>query len=245
MNNEHIVKSYDLDLNLLTDLIARMGGLAEKQLADAVQSVFKRDAELATKTVDSDQRIDDLEHEIDALAVQMLALRQPMADDLREVITALKISSDLERVGDYAANIAKRVMALSQVPSVRPAHLIPRMGMLAQAQIHRVLDAYVQRDADKAVEVRNADEEIDEMYTSLFRELLTYMMEDPRDISACTHLLFIAKNIERIGDHATNIAEYVYFLVHGSPLADERPKGDTSATVVSAPAKSSRKEDSA
>jgi phosphate transport system protein len=245
MNNEHIVKSYDLDLNQLNDLIARMGGLAEKQLADAVQSVFKRDAELAAKTVDSDHRIDDLEHDIDALVVQMLALRQPMADDLREVITALKISSDLERVGDYAANIAKRVMALSQVPSVRPAHLIPRMGTLAQAQIHRVLDAYVQRDADKAVEVRNADEEIDEMYTSLFRELLTYMMEDPRDISACTHLLFIAKNIERIGDHATNIAEYVYFLVHGAPLADERPKGDTSPSVVSAPSKSPRKEGSA
>lgn len=245
MNTEHIVRSYDTDLNQLNDLIARMGGLAEKQLADAVQAVFKRDAELAANTVDNDVRIDDLEHEVDALVVKMLALRQPMADDLREVITALKISSDLERVGDYAANIAKRVKALAQVPSVRPAHLIPRMGALAQAQIRRVLDAYMQRDANKAVEVRNADEEIDEMYTSLFRELLTYMMEDPRDISACTHLLFVAKNIERIGDHATNIAEYVYFLVHGTALADERPKGDKSAAVVSKPVRTDRKENRA
>ena len=245
MNNEHIVKSYDSELGQLNDLIARMGGLAEKQLACAVQSVFKRDAELASKTVEGDARIDDLEHEIDARAVQMLALRQPMADDLREVITALKISSDLERVGDYAANIAKRVAVLSQVPLVKPAHVIPRMGTLVQAQIRRVLDAYAQRDADKAVEVRNADEEIDEMYTSLFRELLTYMMEDPRDISACTHLLFVAKNIERIGDHATNIAEYIYFLVHGKPLVNERPKGDTSVTVVSKPGQSARKENGA
>jgi len=235
MNNDHIVRSYDSDLNHLNDLIARMGGLAEKQLADAVQSVFKRDTELAKNTVESDVRIDDLEFEIDELVVKMLALRQPLADDLREVITALKISSDLERVGDYAANIAKRVSALSQVPLVKPAHVIPRMGALAQAQIRRVLDAYAQRDADKAVEVRNADEEVDEMYTSLFRELLTYMMEDPRHITACTHLLFVAKNIERIGDHATNIAEYIYFLVHGTSLANERPKGDTSTMVVSRP----------
>jgi phosphate transport system protein len=242
MNNEHIVRSYDTDLNQLNDLIARMGGLAEKQLANAVQSVFRRDSELAAKTVESDARIDELEHEVDALVVKMLALRQPMADDLREVIAALKISSDLERVGDYAANIAKRVTALSQVPTVRPAHLIPRMGTLAQTQIRRVLDAYAQRNADKAIEVRNADEEIDEMYTSLFRELLTYMMEDPRDISACAHLLFVAKNIERIGDHATNIAEYVYFLVHGIELANARPKGDSSAMVVSKPAGKARKE---
>ncbi|MDH3234512.1 MAG: phosphate signaling complex protein PhoU [Alphaproteobacteria bacterium] len=242
MNTEHIVRSYDTELNRLNDLIARMGGLAEKQLADAVQSVFKRDDTLAARTVDSDVRIDELEREVDAVVVQLLALRQPMADDLREVIAALKISSDLERVGDYAANIAKRVAALSQVPSVKPAHVIPRMGTLTQSMIRRVLDAYSERDADKAVAVRNADEEVDEMYTSLFRELLTYMMEDPRDITACTHLLFIAKNIERIGDHATNIAEYVYFLVHGTPLADERPKGDTSPTVVSGPEKPARKE---
>jgi len=242
MSTEHIVKAYDVELNTLIDLIARMGGLAEKQLADAVQSVFKRDTELAVRTVESDVRIDELEQEVDAIAVQLLALRQPMADDLREVIAALKISSDLERIGDYAANIAKRVAALSQVPAVKPAHVIPRMGHLAQSMIRRVLDAYAERDADKAVEVRNADEEVDEMYTSLFRELLTYMMEDPRDISACTHLLFIAKNIERIGDHATNVAEYVYFLVHGTPLEDERPKGDTSPTVVSRPGEQARKE---
>ncbi len=238
MSNDHIVKSYDEELGRLNDLLARMGGIAEKQLADAVQAVFKRDVELAANTVASDQQIDALEHQIDAFVVQLLALRQPIADDLREVIAALKIASHLERVGDYAANIAKRVPALCQLPVVKSVHVIPRMGGLAQSMISSVLDAYADRDAHKAIEVRNADEQVDEMYTSVFRELLTYMMEDPRDITACTHLLFAAKNIERIGDHATNIAEYVYFLVHGTALTDERPKGDTSPSLVSSPAPS-------
>ena len=187
--------------------------------------------------VQSDTRIDELEHQISIMAVRMLALRQPMAQDLREVVAALKISGDLERIGDYAANVAKRAIALSHTPPIQPANGIPRMARLAQQIIKDVLDAYIEHDADKALEVWQRDEEVDEMYTSLFRELLTYMMEDPRNISPCTHLLFIAKNIERIGDHATNVAETVHFLVLGRPIAALRPKGDnTSFSVVEPPA---------
>ena len=171
----------------------------------------------------------------DERAVRLLALRQPMASDLREVIAALKISSDIERIGDYAANVAKRVMAISQLPPVQPARSIPRMARLVQAIITDVLDAYARRDADKAVDVWHRDEEVDEMYTGLFRELLTYMMEDPRNITPCTHLIFIAKNIERVGDHATNVAETIYFMVHGKPLTEIRPKGDVSSFTVIEP----------
>ena len=167
--------------------------------------------------------------------MQILALRQPMANDLRVVISALKISSDIERIGDYGANIAKRALALNQLPPVQPAATIPRMGKLVLGNIKLVLDAYMERDADKALDVWNADEEVDEMYTSLFRELLTYMMEDPRNITPCTHLMFIAKNVERIGDHATNIAEVVHFLVTGETIEAARPKGDTSSFAVVTP----------
>ena len=236
MASEHIVKSYDEELKHLSDLIARMGGLAEKQLADAVQAIVKRDAALAARTIEADLRVDELEQEVDAFVVRLLALRQPMASDLREILAALKISSDLERIADYASNIGKRSIALSQSPPVKPAHVVPRMSQLAREMIRRVLDSYIEQDAEAAVEVWNADEEVDEMYTSLFRELLTYMMEDPRNITPCTHLLFVAKNIERIGDHATNIAETVYFLVHGVPLVQERPKGDSTSLAVVEPA---------
>jgi phosphate transport system protein len=164
--------------------------------------------------------------------MRLLALRQPMARDLRQSIAALKIASDLERIGDYAANVAKRSIALNQTPPVRPVYAVPRMGRLCQAMIKDMLDAYVERDADKALAVWLRDEELDEMYTSLFRELLTYMIEDPRNITACTHLLFIAKNLERVGDHTTNIAETLYFLVHGVPLAQTRPKGDRTSLAV-------------
>jgi phosphate transport system protein len=225
---EHIVKSYDEELAHLNDVIARMGGLAESQLAAAVDAVVKRDSELASRTVEADAAVDELEHEVDTLVVRLLALRQPMAQDLREIIAALKISSDLERIADYSTNVAKRAMALTQAPPVRPAYAIPRMSRQAMGMINDVLDAYIARDADKALEVWERDEELDEMYTSLFRELLTYMMEDARSISSCTHLLFVAKNIERIGDHCTNIAENIYFLVHGVPLLQSRPKGDDS-----------------
>jgi len=183
--------------------------------------------------VRDDARIDELELQASNLTIRLLALRQPMAVDLRQIVSALKISSDLERIGDYAANVAKRAIALSQQPHVRPMHAIPRMARLVQQIIKDVLDAYVDLNAAKAVAAWQRDEEVDEMYTSLFRELLTYMMEDQRNIGPSIHLLFIAKNIERMGDHATNVAEDVHFLVHGRPLDQVRPKGDqTSFTVL-------------
>jgi phosphate transport system protein len=196
--------------------------------------MVKRDSRLAADVVEADARVDQLEHDIEGMALRLLALRQPMAVDLRQILAALKTASDLERIADYATNVAKRSIVLNQTPPVRPAFAIPRMGRLGQAMIKDVLDAYVERDADKALLVWARDEELDEMYTSLFRELLTYMIEDPRNITACTHLLFMAKNIERIGDHSTNIAETLYFMVHGTPLAMLRPKRDHT-TSASAP----------
>jgi phosphate transport system protein len=234
--SQHIVKSFDEELKRLTNTIARMGGLAEQQIASSIQAVVKRDTELAANVVEADQKIDELEREVDDQAVQMLALRQPMASDLRAIVGALRIASDVERIADYAANVAKRAIALSQMAPVRPVHAVPRMGRVVQEMVKDVLDAYANRDVDKAVAVWNRDEELDEMYSSLFRELLTYMMEDPRNITASTHLLFIAKNIERIGDHATNIAEMVHYLVRGTPLRAARPKGDATSFAVVRPA---------
>ena len=233
MATEHTVKSYDEELKRLSTAIARMGGLAETQLASAIQAIVRRDAELAASVVEGDVKVDEMEQEIDTLAVRLLALRQPMAIDLRQIIGSLRIAADIERIADYAANVAKRAIALSQIAPLRPIHAIPRMGRVVQEMIKDVLDAYVSRDVPKAVAVWNRDEELDEMYSSLFRELLTYMMEDPRNITGSTHLLIIAKNIERIGDHAPNIAETIHFLVMGAQLRTARPKGDeTSYTVV-------------
>jgi phosphate transport system protein len=212
-----------------------MGGLAESQLASAIDSVVQRDSDLAARVVEADTAVDQLERDLDNLAIRLLALRQPMARDLREIVVALKIASDLERICDYAANVAKRSIALSQAPPIQPVYALPRMGRLALLLVKDVIDAYVERDPDKALAVWNRDEELDEMYASIFREFLTYMMEDPRNIGACTHLLFMAKNIERIGDHATNIAENLYYLVHGTPLTQARPKGDNSSIQVVAP----------
>ncbi len=233
---QHTVRSFDEQLKHLKNLIVQMGSLAEAELESAISALTRRDMALAQSTVGSDSKLDDLEHEVADLAVRMLALRQPMASDLREIVSALKISSDLERMGDYAANVAKRAIALSQLPAVRPAGSIPRMARLVQAIIKDVLDGYVERDADRALNAWRRDEEVDEMYTSIFRELLTYMMEDVRNISACTHLLFVAKNIERIGDHATNIAEIVHYLVLGRQIDRARPKGDTTSFAVVTPA---------
>jgi phosphate transport system protein len=235
MASQHTVKSYDEELKQLKALLSRMGGLVEALIADAMDAVGRRDSDLARRTVENDHRIDELEHEIDTAAVRMLALRQPMAVDLRSILAALKISSDLERIGDYAANAAKRAIALNQMPAMGPAANIPRMGRLVQAIVKDVLDAYVAGDADKAVVVWRRDEEVDAIYNSLFRELLTYMMEDPRNITPCTHLLFMAKNIERMGDHATNIAETVHFQVRGQAIKEERPKGDSTSFTVLAP----------
>ncbi len=233
---QHIVKSFDEELQRLKQAVAQMGGLVEAQLQASVDALVKRDAEAAAKVVREDARIDELEQQVGNLVIRLLALRQPMAVDLRQIVSALKISSDLERIGDYAANVAKRAIALSQQPQVRPMHAIPRMARLVQQMIKDVLDAYVDLNAVKAVAAWQRDEEVDEMYTSLFRELLTYMMEDQRNIGPSIHLLFIAKNIERMGDHATNVAEDVHFLVHGRALDQVRPKGDqTSFTVVATP----------
>ncbi len=235
MPTEHTVKSYDEELKRLNNNIARMGGLAENQLTHAIEAMIKRDSRLAGEVVEADARVDELEREIDDLAVRLLALRQPVAGDLRNIVAAVRIASDLERIADYATNVAKRSIALSQVAAVRPVSAIPRMGRVAQEMIKDVLDAYVNRDIAKALQVWNRDEELDEMYSSLFRELLTYMMEDARNITASIHVLFIAKNIERIGDHATNVAETLHFLVVGTPPRAARPKHDESPFAVVKP----------
>jgi len=238
MPPEHTVRAYDEELRKLNNTIAEMGGLAESQLSAAIDAVVTRDSELAGRVVEGDAKVDQLERDVDNLGLRLLALRQPVARDLREIFAALKIASDLERICDYAANVAKRSIALSQTPPVRPVYALPRMAHLAQLLVKDVIDAYVERDADKAYSVWKRDAELDEMYSGLFRELLTYMMEDPRSITPCTHLLFMAKNVERIGDHATNIAEDLYYLVHGTPLLEARPKGDSSNLETLAPNRS-------
>lgn len=232
MSQEHIVKSFDQELDRLDQLIAEMGGLAESQLAQAVDALVRRDQALAERVVAADRRLDELEQEADSFTVRILARRQPMAQDLRVVIAALKTASILERIGDYAKNIAKRTMALAQTQPVGTTASVARLARLVQESIKNVLDAYLQRDPIKAEEVRRRDAEIDSLHTSLFRELLTYMMEDPRHITACAHLLFVAKNIERIGDHATSIAEKVIYLVLGHEPTDDRPKEDGSSFTV-------------
>ncbi len=233
MTADHIVKSFDEELNNLDNILAEMGGLAEAQLADAIEALVSRNGERAERVIESDKRIDQLEHDIDVHVVRMLALRQPMADDLRVVIAALRTSSIIERIGDYAKNVAKRTVALAHTPPMGNSYAsVARMGRLAQEMIKNVLDAYLARDLESAQGVRDRDEELDGMHSSLFREMLTYMMEDPRSISPCTHLLFVAKNIERIGDLATNIAEQVHFLVAGEIPDDDRPKGDSSSFTV-------------
>jgi phosphate transport system protein len=236
MSSEHIVKSFDEELKQLSQMVAQMGGLAEAQLQAAIEALVARDAEGAARVVQGDVRIDQLERQISNQTIRMLALRQPMAQDLRQIVAALKISSDIERIGDYSANVAKRAIALTQSPPMRPVGGIARMGRLVQQIIKDTLDAFSDNDADKAVAAWKRDQDVDDMYNSLFRELLTYMMEDPRNIGPSTHLMFIAKNIERIGDHATNVAEIIHFLVRGEDITEARPKSDkTSFTVVNAP----------
>ena len=230
MTNEHLTKAFDADLQGLTQRVAEMGGLAERLVADSVAALIRRDADLAKRVVAGDTAVDALQHEIEEKAVLTIARRQPMAIDLRDVVGALRVSNDLERIGDLAKNIAKRVTALND--DFHPQKLIrgvEHMATLVLGQIKRVLDAYAGRDIPSALAVWKGDEEIDSMCTSLFRELLTYMMEDPRNITFCIHLMFCAKNIERMGDHATNIAETVYYMVEGRTITDQRPKGDTTA----------------
>jgi phosphate transport system protein len=238
---DHIVKSFDNELNDLNIALAQMGGLVEAQVADAIKALIKRDTELAARVVSQDKRVDAFEDEVDSRSVRLLALRQPMAEDLRIVIVALKVSADLERIGDYAKNVAKRTTALIEHPAPASIHTVRRMATIAQGMIKSVLDAYADRDEAKARDVIARDEEVDALHTSLFRDLLTYMMEDPRNITPCTHLLFIAKNIERIGDHATNIAENVLFLVSGELVTGERQKDDAASVVSVTPDQKSAK----
>jgi len=230
--SEHTVKAFSEALEGLSTAVAQMGGLAEAQLADAIEAIARRDSGLAEKSIAGDIRIDQIQQSIEDQAMKLLALRQPMAVDLRETLAAIKTASELERIGDLAKNIAKRALVLNREPPIRLTASLARMGRAAQSQLKLVLDAYSDRDAQGAQAVWRNDDEIDEIYNSLFRELLTYMMEDPRTIGLCTHLLFVAKNIERSGDHATNIAETVYLMVTGQHLSSDRPKADVTSTTT-------------
>ena len=234
--NEHIVKSYDQELKRLHAILTEMGGLVESQVALAVRAVVDKDAAAANRAIETDPKVDALEREAEQFVIRLIALRQPMAQDLRQIISALKITGDLERIGDYAANVAKRSMVLAQFHLPYSLTGLAHMGRLVQENLKLIIDAVGEADADKALTVWRSDAAIDEIYDALFRELVTYMMEDPRNITPCTHLLFIAKNLERVGDHATNVAELVYYTVKGVPLTDQRPKGDSSASTAIRPA---------
>ncbi|EFH10420.1 phosphate signaling complex protein PhoU [Pseudoroseomonas cervicalis] len=235
--SEHIVRSYEEQLKRLREMVARMGGLAERQVADAASALIRRDTELASAVVGRDGEIDALETEIENFCVRLLALRQPMAADLRLIVAAMKVSTDIERIGDYARNAAKRAIVVSQQPQLGSLNGFQWMAKLVQENLKDAIDALVKEDAAAAERVWGADAPVDDIYNGIFREMLTHMMEDPRNITAATHLLFIAKNFERIGDHATNIAETVHYAVLGHMLPEDRPKSDASAyTVVRPPA---------
>ncbi len=235
---EHTVRAYDEELDAISAELSRMGGLAEAEVADAIRAIARRDIALAQAVIARDARLDEIEADIERRAIRLIALRQPVADDLRRTVAALKISSNLERCGDLAKNIAKRTLVIIEADPMTPlTRSIERMGKLVLQRLTAVLDAYARGDLERALAVWSQDEDVDEHYNSLFRELLTYMMGDPRTIASCAHLLFVAKNLERIGDHATNIAETVHFAVRGEILEEERPKSDTSSfTVVRPPA---------
>jgi phosphate transport system protein len=227
MQSDHTAKAFDEDLQEINRLISEMGGLAERQIADSVDALIRRDVTLGTNVVVADADIDKLQRVIEERAVLVIARRQPMAVDLREVVGALRVAIDLERIGDLSKNIGKRVAQLDS--DFHPLKLIrglEHMTELVQSQVKSVLDAYAARDLPAAMAVWKGDEEVDAICTSLFRELLTYMMEDARNISFCIHLMFCAKNIERIGDHATNIAETVFYIIEGQQMLEKRPKGD-------------------
>jgi phosphate transport system protein len=232
---EHISRSYEEQLRKLRDMVARMGGIAERQVNDATQALVRRDAAMGAEVAMRDAQLDALEHEIEAFCIRILATRQPMAGDLRFIIAAMKVSHDLERIGDYARNGAKRSVVLAQQPTLGSLNGFQRMSILVQENLKLAIDALANDDADAAQRVWLSDEQIDNVYNGIFREMLTHMMEDPRNITAAIHLLFIAKNLERIGDHATNIAETVHYAVRGDSLPDDRPKADASAYAVVRP----------
>ncbi len=225
VSSEHTVKAFDNEIGELRGLIAEMGGRAEAAIAEAMSALVQRNLELADRVVTEDRKIDRLEQEVERLAVRIIALRAPMADDLRDVVAALKIAGVVERIGDYAKNIAKRVSALESSRKIDAISVLPAMAQVASDMVHDVLDAFAARDAEAAVRVIARDREVDDFYNSIFRALLTYMMENPLDITASAHLLFVAKNLERIGDHATNVAEMVYFASTGNYLAERERHG--------------------
>jgi phosphate transport system protein len=231
---KHIVTSFEVDLKKLRDMITGMGGLVERAVADAATALLEHDPEIASSVVALDPQIDTEEHAVEQFAVRLLALRQPVANDLRQVVAALKVITDLERIGDYAANIAKRSLVINKVAGSMALTGLAQMARLVQQNLKTVIDAVGEADPQKAVSVWRADQMVDDLYNTIFRELITYMMEDARNITACTHLLFIAKNLERIGDHATNIAELTYYAVTGENLPDFRPKGDQTSAYVHA-----------
>jgi phosphate transport system protein len=219
----HTIKAFDEDIERLRALISQMGGLAEHAIGEAMRCLVERDADGAERIIESDLKLDALEVETERRAVQLIALRAPMAADLRDVVAALKISGVVERIGDYAKNIAKRVSQIESGTKIEPLSLLPEMARIATSMVHDVLDAFIERDAEAAVRVCKRDQAVDDFYDSIFRTLLTHMMENPQNISQSAHLLFVAKNIERVGDHATNIAEMVYYAATGKHMAD---KGD-------------------
>ena len=224
---DHTAKAFDTDLQEIMRKVAEMGGLAERQIGDATRALVERDTELAERVIAMDPTIDAMQHEIEEKAILTIARRQPMAVDLREIVGAMRVCNDLERIGDHAKHVGKRVVALDgDFNPQKLIHGVEHMAALVAGQLKQVLDAYASRDLAAALAVWNGDEEVDNLCTSLFRELLTYMMEDPRNITFCMHLMFCAKDFERIGDHATNIAETVYYMIEGRPIADQRPKGD-------------------
>ena len=229
---DHTVHSYDEELRQINNLVLRMGGMVESQVAAATRAMTARDSDAGQRVINGDAEIDALEREVERLAVRMLALRQPMAIDLRGILGALRVAGDLERMGDLAANIAKRSIALAQTREIGSLWAIPSMSARVQAMVKDVLDAYVDDDVAKAERVWRSDHEVDEIYNGLFRQLLTYMMEDPRNITPCTHLLFAAKNLERIADHATNVSETIRYRETGEHAEHERPKSDDTATFA-------------
>jgi phosphate transport system protein len=229
---KHIVTSFEIDLKRLHDMIAGMGGLVERAVANSATALLEHNADIATRVIEDDHKIDAEERAVEQFAVRLLALRQPVADDLRQVVQALKVITDLERIGDYAANIAKRSLVISQVASTFSLSGLGQMALLVQQNLKSSIDAVGEADPQKAIAVWRADQAVDDLYNTIFRELITYMMEDARSITACTHLLFIAKNLERIGDHTTNIAELTYYAVTGEALPDFRPKGDQTSAYV-------------
>jgi phosphate transport system protein len=232
---EHLVKSYEQELKRLSAMLTEMGGMVENQVALAAEAIVTRDGEAAARVVESDPKVDAVERDVEQFVIRLLALRQPMAGDLRRIVAALKITGDLERIGDYAANVAKRSMVLDQFSLPYSLTGLAQMARMVQDHLKTIIDAIGDNDTDKAVEVWRSDQMVDDLYNAIFRELITYMMEDPRNITPCTHLLFIAKNLERIGDHATNIAETIYYSVLGESLPQARPKGDMSSYAVVRP----------